>query len=81
MAAIGIIRSYDSGRKAGTIAPADGGELVTFGREQITPVDIEPRANQRYSFELRYPEDGGRPRAVKLRRLETQREQAEAQRG
>lgn len=69
MAVIGIIRTYDSGRKAGTIAPLDGGELVTFDRAQVTPAGPEPHPNERYSFEMRYPDDGGRPRAVNLRRV------------
>lgn len=81
MADIGIIRSYDQGRRAGTIAPRSGGALIAFRMGQVMPPDAEPRQNQFYSFEVQFPDDGGRPRAVKLQRLETVREQAEAQRG
>ena len=81
MSQYGTIRSYDSGRGAGIIAPDAGGAHIVFARCDQQWDGQEPRVHQCYRFETLRPQDGGMVRAVNLQQQQTHREQAAAQRG
>lgn len=81
MTCYGTVVSFDRNRLAGMLKPDLEGARIVFKCIDQSQLVAEPKPFQRYSYSVQTPRDGGRPRAVNLCRLESHREQAEAQRG
>ena len=87
MTHFGTIKSYDSGKGSGTIAPEKGGEPLEFVKADLQQEASEPKSGQRYGYETRQV-GGGKPQAINLRQQEqeqgaksAQAEQAKQQQG
>ena len=77
----GKIKSYDSDKGAGTIAPEDGGSVLSFRKADLQKQGQEPKADQRFGFETTEANGGGK-RAINLRQQgdsQSQPEQARSQ--
>lgn len=89
MTYFGSIKSYDSGKGAGTIVPENGGDALPFKKADLQSENREPKVDQRYGYETSKV-DSGKVRAVNLRHQEqaqdqeqdeTRKKQAREQRG
>ena len=87
MTKYGNIRSYDSGKGSGTIAPEQGGAVLDFGKSDLQQEASTPKSGQRFSYEIKQA-DGGKECATNLRQQEQsvrqdgkQRDQASQQQG
>lgn len=82
MTHFGKIKSYDSGKGAGTISPEKGGNVLPFGKSDLQQESQVPKVGDRYGYETNQV-DGQNMRAVKLQQHQgdPQREQARAQQG
>lgn len=87
MTKYGNIKSYDTSKGSGTIAPEQGGEVLNFGKSDLQQEASAPRSGQRFSYE-RKQVDGGMVTATNLRQQGQavrqdgkQRDQAEKQQG
>lgn len=87
MTKYGNIKSYDTGKGSGTIAPEQGGEVLNFGKSDLQQEASTPKTGQRFSYETKQA-DGGKQSATNLRQQEQavrqegkQREQARQQQG
>lgn len=69
MTLYGQIKSYDSGKGSGSIAPEAGGEVLEFGKSDLQQEASMPRSGQRYSYDTEQA-GGGENRAVNLRQQE-----------
>jgi CspA family cold shock protein len=80
MTHFGKIKSYDSGKGAGTISPEEGGDVLPFGKSDLQQESQAPKVGDRYGFETNQV-DGHDTRAVNLQRhqVDLQQEQARAQ--
>lgn len=78
----GEIKSYDSGKGAGTISPEKGGNVLPFGKSDLQQESQAPKAGDRYGYETNQV-DGHDIRAVNLQRRQgdLQLEQARARKG
>lgn len=76
MTHFGQIRTYDSGKGSGTIAPEGGGEPLAFGKDDLQKQAAEPRQGQRWGYDTRQAV-GGKACATNLRRQEHEQMQAE----
>lgn len=76
----GKIKSYDSIKGTGTIAPEKGGKPLAFGKTDLQQEAQEPKVDQRYSYETSQV-GGGEARATDLQMEQGQREQAVNQQG
>lgn len=76
----GKIKSYDSGKGAGTISPEKGGDALAFNKSDLQQQGQEPKVDQRYGYETKQV-DGGTAHAVNLQMEQGQRKQAENQQG
>ena len=65
MTSYGKIKSYDTGKGAGTITPEKGGDALPFNKSDLQQQAQEPRANQRYGYDTRQI-DGGKVHAINL---------------
>lgn len=88
MTKYGNIKSYDTSKGSGTIAPEQGGEVLNFGKFDLQQEASTPKSGQRFSYERRKQVDGGMVTATNLRQQEQavrqngkQRDQAEQQQG
>ncbi len=80
MTHFGKIKTYDTGKGTGTIAPEKGGEPLAFGRADLQQEGQIPKVAQRYGYETSQV-DGGKARAVNLQMEQGQRNRAEPQQG
>ena len=82
MTHFGKIKSYDSGKGAGTITPEKGGNVLPFGKSDLQHESRVPKVGDRYGYETNQV-DGQDMRAVNLQQHQgdLQREQARAQQG
>lgn len=80
MTHFGKIKSYDTGKGRGMIAPEKGGEPIAFVKADLQQEAAEPKQGQRFGYETRQV-GGGKPQAVNLQPQQGQREQAEQQQG
>ncbi|MBX7492850.1 cold-shock protein [Qipengyuania sp. 1NDW9] len=87
MTKYGNIRSYDTGKGSGTIAPEQGGAVLEFGKSDLQQEASTPKSGERFSYETKQV-DGGKECATNLRQQEQavrqggkQREQARQQQG
>ena len=82
MTHFGRIKSYDSGKGAGTIRPEEGGDMLPFGKSDLLQESQDPKVGDRYGYETNQV-DGRDVCAVNLQRHQgdLQQEQARAQRG
>lgn len=82
MTHFGKIKSYDSGKGAGTISPDKGGLVLPFGKSDLQRGSQVPKVGDRYGYETDQI-NGQDMRAVNLQqqRGDLQREQARAQQG
>lgn len=78
MAHFGKIKTYDSGKGSGTIAPEKGGEVLAFGKADLQQEGQIPKVDQRYGYETSQV-DGDKARAVNLQMEQGQGEKAEGQ--
>lgn len=78
MTYFGTIKSYDSGKGSGTIAPEKGGEPLGFGKDDLQKQASDPVQGQRWGYETRQV-DGGKPSATNLRRQEQEQGQKQPQ--
>lgn len=78
MVHFGKIKSYDSGKGAGSIAPEKGGEPLAFGKSDLQQESQMPEVNQRYGYETNQV-DGGKVRAVNMQMEQGRPEQTEKQ--
>lgn len=65
MTNFGKIKSYDSSKGVGTIAPEKGGDTLAFAKADLQQQGQEPKVDQRYGYETRQAE-GGKTHAVSL---------------
>lgn len=82
MTHFGKIKSYDSGKGAGTISPEKGGNVLPFGKSDLQQESQVPKIGDRYGYETNQV-DGQDMRAVNLQQQQgdTPQEQARAQQG
>ncbi len=80
MAHFGKIKSYDTSKGVGTIAPEAGGDPLSFAKVDLQQKGEEPKVDQRFGYETAQM-DGGKARAINLQMQQSQREQAEQQKG
>ena len=82
MTHFGKIKSYDSGKGAGTISPEKGGNVLPFGKSDLQQESQVPKIGDRYGYETNQV-DGQDMRAVNLKQQQgdSQQEQARAQQG
>ena len=82
MTHFGKIKSYDSGKGAGTISPEKGGKVLPFGKSDLQHESQNLKVGDRYGYETNQV-DGQDMRAVnlQLQQGDPQREQARAQQG
>lgn len=82
MTHFGKIKSYDSGKGAGTISPEKGGNVLPFGKSDLQQESQVPKIGDRYGYETNKV-DGQDMRAVNLQQQQgdSQQEQARAQQG
>ena len=82
MTNFGKIKSYDSGKGAGTISPEKGGNVLPFGKSDLQQESQAPKIGDRYGYETNQV-DGQDMRAVNLQHQQgdLQQEQARAQKG
>ncbi|GGC31401.1 hypothetical protein GCM10011371_18540 [Novosphingobium marinum] len=82
MTHFGKIKSYDSGKGAGTISPEKGGNVLPFGKADLQQESQVPKIGDRYGYETNQV-DGQDLRAVNLQQQQgdPQQEQARAQQG
>ncbi|MGR3481679.1 hypothetical protein [Salipiger marinus] len=78
MTHFGTIKSYDSGKGSGTIAPEKGGEPLFFGKDDFQQKAAEPKQGQRWGYETRQL-DGSKPTATNLRQQEQEKGQKQQQ--
>lgn len=78
----GKIKSYDSGKGAGTITPEKGGDVLPFGKSDLQQESQVPKIGDRYGYETNQV-DGQNMRAVNLQQQQgdPQQEQARNQQG
>lgn len=76
----GKIKSYDSGKGAGTIAPEKGGDPIAFVKADLQQQAQEPKVDQRFGYETRQM-GSDKPHAINLQLQQGQGEQAEQQKG
>ena len=85
----GQIKSYDSGKGHGTIAPEKGGEVLDFRKADLQQEAAEPKSGQRFGYETKKVA-GNKDCATNLRQQEQgeghgkqddQRKQASKQQG
>ena len=50
MTHFGTIKSYDSDKGTGTIAPEKGGNALPFGRKDLQQHAAEPNVDERYGY-------------------------------
>lgn len=77
----GKIKSYDSGKGSGLIAPESGGEPLSFVKADLQQEAAEPMSGQRYGYETSQVDGGKSPRATNLQPDDGQSEQADKQQG
>ena len=85
MSHYGNIKSYDSDKGRGVIAPEQGGDTLAFVKADLQQQASEPKSGQRYAYQTRQV-GGDQPQAINLRQQEQdektdQRKQAERQQG
>ena len=83
MTDFGTIKSYDSDKGRGTIAPERGGDALPFRKSDLQQQAQEPRQDQRYGYDVKSV-DNGKRYAINLEAqgdAQIQQEQARAQRG
>lgn len=80
MTQYGKIKSYDSGRGRGSIAPASGGEALHFVKADLQQQAEEPKPGRRYGYDTRQV-GGDKPQAINLQPQHGEPEQAERQQG
>lgn len=80
MAHFGKIKSYDTSKGTGTIAPEAGGEPLGFAKADLQQKGEEPKVDQRFGYDTAQM-NGGKARAINLQMQQSQREQAEKQQG
>jgi cold shock protein len=82
MTHFGKIKSYDSGKGAGTISPEKGGDALPFGKSDLQQEAQVPKIGDRYGYETDQV-DGEDTRATNLRQQQgdVRQEQARAQQG
>ena len=84
MAHFGKIKSYDTSKGTGTIAPEAGGEPLGFAKADFQQKGEEPKVDQRFSYETEQA-DGGNAHAVNLQLQQgdgqSQKAQASKQQG
>ncbi|MEB3416640.1 cold-shock protein [Alteriqipengyuania sp. WL0013] len=84
MAHTGKIKSYDSNKGVGTIAPEKGGDALPFKKSDLQQEAQEPKVDQSYEFETSEV-DGGSKRAVNLQQQQgdgsSHKDQARKQQG
>ena len=85
MTHFGKIKSYDSGKGAGTISPEKGGNVLPFGKSDLQQESQVPKIGDRYGYETSEV-DGGNKRAINLQPQQgegdsVQEQQARAQQG
>jgi CspA family cold shock protein len=76
----GKIKSYDSSKGVGTIAPETGGEPLAFDKADLQQEAQMPKVDQRYGYETSQV-DGGMIRAIDLQMEQGRRAQADRQQG
>ncbi|MDZ4277167.1 MAG: cold-shock protein [Erythrobacter sp.] len=76
----GKIKSYDSSKGAGMIAPEKGGEPMAFAKADLQQQGQMPKVDQRYGYETSRDDDG-KMRATNLQQEQGQRDQASQQQG
>ena len=80
----GQIKSYDSGKGHGTIAPEKGGEVLDFRKADLQQEAAEPKSGQRFGYETKKVA-GNKDCATNLRQQEqgdgAQEKQASKQQG
>ncbi|WP_100259172.1 cold-shock protein [Qipengyuania seohaensis] len=54
----GKVKSYDSSKGSGMIAPEQGGDALPFEKSDLKQQGKEPAANQRFGYETRKGDDG-----------------------
>lgn len=77
MTNFGKIKSYNSSKGCGTIAPERGGASLDFVKADLQQEAAEPKAGDRYGYETQQV-DGGRPNAINLQQ-DSQHHQAQQQ--
>ena len=80
MTHFGTIKSYDTGKGAGTITPEKGGEPLHFAKADLQQEGQTPSSGQRFGYETSQV-DGGKARAVNLQMEQGKAEQAANQQG
>ncbi|GAO52944.1 cold-shock protein [Novosphingobium sp. MD-1] len=83
MTDFGKIKSYDSNKGLGTIAPERGGDALPFRKSDLQQQAQEPKQDQRYGYDVKDAE-GGKRYAINLHQqgeADIQQEQARAQQG
>lgn len=83
MTDFGNIKSYDSGKGVGTIAPEKGGDALPFRKSDLQQQAQEPKQDQRYGYDVKSANDGKRY-AINLQQqgdANAHQEQARAQQG
>jgi CspA family cold shock protein len=76
----GKIKSYDSSKGAGMIAPEKGGEPMAFAKADLQQQGQEPKVDERYGYETSKG-DGGKMKAINLQMEQGQAEQTDQQQG
>lgn len=71
----GKIKSYDSAKGVGTIAPEKGGKPLAFVKADLQQQGQEPKVDQRYGYETRQHGES-QPEAISLRQEEQTEHQA-----
>ena len=83
MTNFGKIKTYDSGKGPGTIAPEQGGDALPFRKSDLQQQAQEPKQDQRYGYDVTNTNSGKRC-AINLHQqgeADIQQEQARAQQG
>ena len=83
MTDFGKIKSYDSNKGHGTIAPEQGGDVLPFRKSDLQQQAQEPKQDQRYGYDVQGAE-GSKRYAINLHQqgeADIQQEQARAQKG
>lgn len=75
MSHYGQIKSYDTSKGRGMIAPEKGGEPLEFVKADLQQEAAEPKAGERYGYETRQV-GGGKPQAINLRSKQAEQQQA-----
>ena len=84
MTHFGKIKSYDSGKGAGTISPEKGGDALPFRKTDLQQEAQVPQQDERYGYDIKEANNGKRY-AINLSpqhgEASVQQEQASAQQG